>query len=869
MTDALDRSLMLAAAMDARGHGRTADVPATAAPHQRRAPAASGLCGVCVGTYALLDGTVARSLGPARADARRRPGRRRGRCSAIGASRPRRTAPTRGERRSGRSRRAASSSAVGLLLSARLDAGDLNPSAQLLQWPVLPLVAFVLVVLACGCPLWPAPRVPRMIRFDAVSFTYAGADAPVLRDLDFAIAEGELCVVVGRTGVGKSTLLGAINGLVPHFTGGHLAGEVVGRRPRHADPQAARPGRRRRLRRPGPAGGLRHRHRRGGAGLRDGAARRRAGGDAQAGGGDARPARHRRAAPPRAAHAVGRPAAARRHRLRAHRAPPRARARRADLRARPDRRRRRAGRGHPARARPRHHRRDGRAPARAGGAPRRPVVLLPRRRRAPRSAPPRGGVRRRPARSAGRRARAAARLGRRCRCRSATPAAAPDRSARDCRDRVPRRRRGTAVAHDAGSPAVGAGASSSVPGRGRGARRRPRRCAPARSSRSWGATARASRRCCGRCRARVAAHGGARRRGRSRPGGLAPARPAGWSASSRRRPATCSTSTTVAEECAQADRDAGSRRRARCRACSIGSSPASPGDQHPRDLSEGQRLAPGAGGAARRPRPGRAARRADPRPRPRGQGALHRDRPRSSPPRDAPSSIATHDVEFVAAVADRVDRDGRRRGRRRRPDRGRRRGSSPAFAPQVAKMLHPDAVADRRPRSPTALRECWRDRRAVTAVSALGVAPRIVLALVSLGRAGDVRLAAAWSTPPTGVAHASDAPLIFVALLPVPRRRRARRDDGRRHGHQGAGHARRALRDRRGAASARRRHRRHRDGVLPARPRRPRVRPGFGFVLGSTTLFASALLTGGWVRGCRSRCWRRRGSGSAPGCCPG
>jgi energy-coupling factor transport system ATP-binding protein len=33
--------------------------------------------------------------------------------------------------------------------------------------------------------------------------------------------------VVGRTGAGKTTFLGAINGLVPHFTGGHLAGRVT------------------------------------------------------------------------------------------------------------------------------------------------------------------------------------------------------------------------------------------------------------------------------------------------------------------------------------------------------------------------------------------------------------------------------------------------------------------------------------------------------------------------------------------------------------------------------------------------------------------------------------------------------------------
>jgi energy-coupling factor transport system ATP-binding protein len=66
-----------------------------------------------------------------------------------------------------------------------------------------------------------------MIRFDGVSITYADAPAPTLRDLDLHIEEGELCVVVGHTGSGKTTFLGAINGLVPHFTGGHLAGRVT------------------------------------------------------------------------------------------------------------------------------------------------------------------------------------------------------------------------------------------------------------------------------------------------------------------------------------------------------------------------------------------------------------------------------------------------------------------------------------------------------------------------------------------------------------------------------------------------------------------------------------------------------------------
>jgi energy-coupling factor transporter ATP-binding protein EcfA2 len=66
-----------------------------------------------------------------------------------------------------------------------------------------------------------------VIRFEHVTITYPEAAEPTLVDLHLEVGEGELCVVVGATGSGKSTLLGAVNGLVPHFTGGHLAGEVT------------------------------------------------------------------------------------------------------------------------------------------------------------------------------------------------------------------------------------------------------------------------------------------------------------------------------------------------------------------------------------------------------------------------------------------------------------------------------------------------------------------------------------------------------------------------------------------------------------------------------------------------------------------
>ncbi|MFJ9818163.1 ABC transporter ATP-binding protein [Streptomyces sp. NPDC101151] len=66
-----------------------------------------------------------------------------------------------------------------------------------------------------------------MIRFEEVSVTYEGAAEPTVRDVDFEVPEGELVLLVGPSGVGKSTVLGAVSGLVPHFTGGTLRGRVT------------------------------------------------------------------------------------------------------------------------------------------------------------------------------------------------------------------------------------------------------------------------------------------------------------------------------------------------------------------------------------------------------------------------------------------------------------------------------------------------------------------------------------------------------------------------------------------------------------------------------------------------------------------
>ena len=53
----------------------------------------------------------------------------------------------------------------------------------------------------------------KSIRFEQVTFTFPGNNAPVLRDINLEIRQGEMIAIVGRSGVGKSTLAD----LIPKF----------------------------------------------------------------------------------------------------------------------------------------------------------------------------------------------------------------------------------------------------------------------------------------------------------------------------------------------------------------------------------------------------------------------------------------------------------------------------------------------------------------------------------------------------------------------------------------------------------------------------------------------------------------------------
>jgi energy-coupling factor transporter ATP-binding protein EcfA2 len=60
-----------------------------------------------------------------------------------------------------------------------------------------------------------------------VSYCYPGIETPALSGVNLEIHPGEFCLLAGLSGHGKSTLLRAACGLVPHFHGGRFSGRVV------------------------------------------------------------------------------------------------------------------------------------------------------------------------------------------------------------------------------------------------------------------------------------------------------------------------------------------------------------------------------------------------------------------------------------------------------------------------------------------------------------------------------------------------------------------------------------------------------------------------------------------------------------------
>jgi energy-coupling factor transporter ATP-binding protein EcfA2 len=66
-----------------------------------------------------------------------------------------------------------------------------------------------------------------LLCFESVTYHYPGAPTPALSEVSIEIQPGEFCLLAGLSGHGKSTMLHAACGLVPHFHGGHFAGRVT------------------------------------------------------------------------------------------------------------------------------------------------------------------------------------------------------------------------------------------------------------------------------------------------------------------------------------------------------------------------------------------------------------------------------------------------------------------------------------------------------------------------------------------------------------------------------------------------------------------------------------------------------------------
>ena len=64
------------------------------------------------------------------------------------------------------------------------------------------------------------------VEIRGLEFSYIGAGAKVLKGVSLAIKPGEFVGVIGGIGVGKTTLLETLNGIIPHLVKGEYSGGV-------------------------------------------------------------------------------------------------------------------------------------------------------------------------------------------------------------------------------------------------------------------------------------------------------------------------------------------------------------------------------------------------------------------------------------------------------------------------------------------------------------------------------------------------------------------------------------------------------------------------------------------------------------------
>ena len=65
-----------------------------------------------------------------------------------------------------------------------------------------------------------------MIEFSNVSFTYQGMNKECIKNISLVIHPGEVVVLAGASGCGKTTMTRLVNGLIPNFYDGKLTGDI-------------------------------------------------------------------------------------------------------------------------------------------------------------------------------------------------------------------------------------------------------------------------------------------------------------------------------------------------------------------------------------------------------------------------------------------------------------------------------------------------------------------------------------------------------------------------------------------------------------------------------------------------------------------
>lgn len=66
-----------------------------------------------------------------------------------------------------------------------------------------------------------------VVEVKALSYSYSASDVQALKGVNLRIEKGSFVTLTGPSGCGKTTLCRCINGLIPHFYGGKIEGEIV------------------------------------------------------------------------------------------------------------------------------------------------------------------------------------------------------------------------------------------------------------------------------------------------------------------------------------------------------------------------------------------------------------------------------------------------------------------------------------------------------------------------------------------------------------------------------------------------------------------------------------------------------------------